>query len=132
MKQTKGTVLYLEYQPIYDTVKPYFCYISPQVLSGNPITNQKYEETSVDVKDIRGSTTKFTLDQNGFEIEEHQLSDDYDFDRLQQDEKLILQYGQDMENFLKKKLGAKKVIMFDHEVGGISSHICFSVANLPG
>jgi aconitase B len=131
MKQTKGTVFYLERQPIYDTVKPYFCYISPQVLSGNPITNQKYEEISVDVKDVRSSATKFTLDQNGFEIEEHQLSDDYDFDRLQQDEKLILQYGQDMENFLKKKLGVKKVIMFDHEVGAISSHIYFRVANLP-
>lgn len=122
MKQTKGTVFYLERQPIYETVKPYFCYISPQALNGHPITNLKYEEISLDVKDVRSSATKFTLDQNGFEIAEHQLSDDYDFDRLQQDDKLILQYGQDMENFLRKKLGAKRVVMFDHEVGVISGH----------
>lgn len=117
MKQTKGTVFYLERQPVYETVKPYFCYIPPEALNGHPITNQKYEEISLDIKDIRSSQAEFTLDQNGFEIAEHLLSDNLNFDRLQEDDSLILQYGNDMEDFLRKKLGAKKVIMFDHEVG---------------
>ncbi len=117
MKQTKGTVFYLERQPVYETVKPYFCYIPPEALNGHPITNQKYEEISLDIKDIRSSQAEFTLDQNGFEIAEHILSHNLNFDRLQEDDSLILQYGNDMEDFLRKKLGAKKVIMFDHEVG---------------
>lgn len=116
MKQTTGKVFYLERQPLFETVKPYFCYISPQALNGHPITNQKYEEISIDVKDIRSSGAEFTLDQNGFEIAEHPLSDDYDFDRMQEDENLVLQYQQEMETFMEKKLGAKKVIIFDHEV----------------
>jgi hypothetical protein len=122
MKQTKGTVFYLERQPIYETTKPYFCYIPPKALNGHPITNQKYEEISLDVKDARGNESQFTLDQNGFEFAEHHLPDDYDFDRFQQDENLLLQYGREMENFLQKKLGAKKVIMFDHEVSAVDAH----------
>lgn len=116
MAKTTGTVFYLDRQDLYETTKPYFCYIPPEQLQRAPVTNQKYVPFDVPMTDIRGQEHAFTLDSTGFEVADHPLKAKYTFERLLEDGSLVREYEHEIEQFLMQKLRAKKVVVFDEEV----------------
>ena len=48
-----STLYYLTRKSLYESVKPYFCYIPPNTLNGFPTTNQEYIPVRVAIHDIR-------------------------------------------------------------------------------
>src|SRR5271163_1841443 len=64
------------------------------------------------VYDIRGHEEEFSLDKNGFQIY-HYESKEKDFT---DEEKIKTEYYAEVEDLLKKAVGAFKVIIFDHTI----------------
>ena len=116
MEPTTGTVFYLKRDALYERTKPYFCYIPPKLLEGAPATNQVHVPFDVSVTNLRGHEHNFSLDKNGFEVVAHPLDVKYNFENLQADAALMSNYEHEIETFLKKRLGAEKVVVFDEEV----------------
>ena len=116
MKQTTGTIFYLKRDVLYDNAKPYFWYIPPLQLNGAPITNQEHPPIDVSVTNLRGQEHDFTLNKTGLEVTNNPLNVRYSFDTLQADVTLMTEYEHEIEQFLERKLGAEKVVVFDQEV----------------
>jgi len=109
-------VFYLKRDALYEDTKPYFCYVPPQLLNGAPVTNQEYVPFDVSIANLRGQEHHFTLDNNGFEVVNHPLDARYGFQSLQEDAALMTEYKREIEIFLKQKLGAERVVVFDEEL----------------
>ncbi|TCD65763.1 hypothetical protein EIP91_002248 [Steccherinum ochraceum] len=80
--------------------------------AGKPKTNVDKDTRSVVVHDARGREADFNLDQNGFQYVKH-VSQEKEF---RDDERIKEVYYKEVEELLKKEVGAKRVFIFDHTV----------------
>jgi len=112
-----GSVFYLE-RGHYKEQKPYFCCIQPALLRGKPTTNHVHVEVPITVQSMRDKQTDFSLEFNGFEfVTDHPLDAIYSYEKMQESPELLARYDREMEAFFLERFGAKKVVVFDHEVG---------------
>ncbi|KAK0672546.1 hypothetical protein QBC41DRAFT_216880 [Cercophora samala] len=114
METATATVFYLDRSP-YKNEKPYFCCLPPESLQGNPPTNHIHIPTNITVTNIRSHVASFNLDQNGFEVVEQTLGDEFNYETLKPGSDIEQRYIQQMEAFLTPRLKAKKVVIFDVE-----------------
>lgn len=77
---------------------------------GKPEHNIGLEAKPVVIHDARGHESEFTLDKNGFQFMKH-VSQYLDFDDK---EKIQSVYYKEVEELVKRELGARKVFVFDH------------------
>jgi len=110
---TTTALYYLKDKPEYKVEKPFVFNMPMGGIPGAKQMNLEYERRdSVVLIDIRGREEQFKIDQYGFELVKHDTSFTYeDFD----DELAIRSiYYQEIEELVKKKLGACKAKVFDH------------------
>lgn len=97
------------YTPI-GTEAPYqYVYDAPK---DQPSHNLGNESHAVVVHDVRGRESEFTLDKNGFQFIKHESAEKDFLD----DEKIEEEYYREVEELLKKEVGAKRVFIFDHTI----------------
>lgn len=109
--QKSGSLAYLEYDPIFKHEKPYFIRFPLDDLPEAKQTNLKFDYYDVSIEDIRGRESQFKLDDVGFELAEfHTVLKYDDFNDFRENSKI---YFKEIEEFLKKKLGAQFVEVYD-------------------
>lgn len=91
--------------------KPYYSTI-PFSAPGAMQSNYGSVEKGIEVEDIRGNEGHFSLDTHGFEVADHSTT----FQDWRDGAKVKLQHYPEMATFLKTKLQADEVIIFDHSV----------------
>ena len=116
MEPSKAEVFYLERLPLYEHTKPYFLSLPGDALPQLPQSNQCHEAHTVEVCDARGHEYEFSLDVNGFEFTLHPLDPKFTYANLKSDPNLRDEYQSEVADFLKLKLAAKDVIIFDESV----------------
>ena len=79
---------------------------------GTPNNNLGAEPHDVVVHDVRGKEDTVGLDKTGFQFVEHD-SVEKDFD---DEERIQNVYYKEVEELLKKEIGAKRVFIFDHTI----------------
>lgn len=97
------------YQPIGDEAPYQYVYEPP---TDKPSHNIGSDPHSVVVHDVRGRESEFTLDKNGFQFVKHESAEKDFTDH----EKIEHEYYKEVEELLKKELGAKRVFIFDHTI----------------
>jgi hypothetical protein len=116
MKRYKCEVYYLERLSLYQHTKPYFLSLPENALPQIPQSNHCHALCTVEVSDVRGCAVDFSLDVNGFEYIQHTLHPSFTYSNLKIDENLRKEYQSEVAGLLKRKLGAKDVIVFDDSV----------------
>jgi hypothetical protein len=83
---------------------------------GVPVWNGTGDPRQVRIEDARGREAEFTLDRNGFALVNapSEMRDFYDADEI----KAV--YYPEVERLLRDKLGASRVVVFDHNVRNAS------------
>ncbi|KAK4663073.1 hypothetical protein QC763_600618 [Podospora pseudopauciseta] len=114
METAIATVFYLDKQP-YKNEKPYFCCLPPEFLQGNSSTNHVHIPADITVTNIRSEVATFSLDENGFEVAEQILDDQFHYESVKSGSEIEQRYIQEMEAFLTERFEAKKVVVFDVE-----------------
>ena len=79
---------------------------------GKAKNNIGHEPHPVVVQDVRGREHEFTLDKGGFQFVKH-VSQEKEFD---DEERIKNVYYKEVEELLKKEVGAKRVLIFDHTI----------------
>jgi len=97
------------YAPIGDEA-PYSYVQEPP--EGKPSTNIGTDPHPVVVHDARGRESEFTIDTTGFQYVKN-VSSEKDFD---DEERIQSVYYKEVEELLKKEVGAKRVFIFDHTI----------------
>jgi len=97
------------YAPIGDGAP--FNYVQPP-LDGSPRTNVGADPHPAVIHDVRGKEDTVSLDKTGFQFIKH-VSEEKDF--LDED-KIKSVYYKEVEELLKKEVGAKRVFIFDHTI----------------
>ncbi|CCM00962.1 uncharacterized protein FIBRA_03010 [Fibroporia radiculosa] len=97
------------YSPIGEEA-PYQYVIEPP--EGVPRDNIGTDTHPVTVHDARGREAEFTIDNGGFQFVKH-VSAEKDFD---DEERIKAEYYKEVEELLKKEVGAKRVFIFDHTI----------------
>lgn len=115
MEKAIATVFYLD-KPPYKNEKPYFCCLPPEFLQGNSSTNHVHIPADITVTNIRSEVATFSLDENGFEVAEQTLDDQFNYESVKSGSEIEQRYIQEMEAFLTERFEAKKVVVFDVEV----------------
>lgn len=90
--------------------EPAYIYVVPP--EGKPAKNHGTEPHEVVVRDVRGKEDTVSLDKNGFAFIRHE-SVEKDFD---DEQRIKSVYYKEVEELLKKELGAKRVFIFDHTI----------------
>lgn len=103
----------LNYYQAIGTEAPY--YYREQPKDGKPITNVTSDPHPAVVHDARGKEHELTLDNAGFQFVRH-VSKVKDV----LDDEQIKEYYKEVEELLKKEVGAKRVFIFDHTIRYVS------------
>ncbi|KZT05591.1 uncharacterized protein LAESUDRAFT_681098 [Laetiporus sulphureus 93-53] len=98
------------YVPAGDDEPP-FTYVE-KAPEGRPQTNTGLEPHPVVVQDARGRESEFSIDTTGFHFVKH-VSAEKDFD---DEERIKTVYYKEVEELLKREVGAKRVYIFDHTI----------------
>lgn len=115
MSTTSESLYYLAENPKYQTEKPYFITIPVGETRKDEQSNiAQVRHDDIQVTDIRGYQSDFTIDKLGFELVNHETKMSYeDFT----DHTLVIStYYREVEALLQQKLGASRVFIFDHTV----------------
>ena len=108
-----ASIHFLEKDPVFEKEKPYAFRFDLEDES-IPQTNMKMQEhTGIHIKNIRGNEHAFSLDRQGFEV--MRLRSKLRYEDFGSATKLPI-YFTELEELLKKQLGATKAIMFRHGV----------------
>jgi hypothetical protein len=109
------TLQYLARDPIYKHEKPFQVLIDLSHVEGARPTNHRYEVVkNVPITDVRSCKEQPTLDREGFEFER---LEDLPFPLQFDSEDWIRgQYYPYLQQYLLKKLDAKEVRIFEHQV----------------
>ncbi len=97
------------YAPIGDEAPFQYVFDPPE---GTEKTNIGSDPHPATVHDARGRESEFTLDNAGFQFIKHVSSEKEFLD----DEKIADVYYKEVDDLLKKQLGAKRVFIFDHTI----------------
>lgn len=113
---TTVSLNYFAENPKHKVEKP--CYFRFPVGDQPTQTDLTQTPHSVEVTDIRSRLSDFTIDESGFELTWHETKMSYeDFG----DHAIITtKYFREIEEFLKQKLGASRVFIFDKTVRMLS------------
>jgi hypothetical protein len=111
----KATMHFFEPIEEHKNEKPFYSTI-PFSAPGAVQTNYGSVEKEVVFHDIRGHESEFTLEKHGFEYAKLPTT----FTEWRDGAKVKAEHFGEIEEFLKKKLNAKKVILFDHSVSSQS------------
>lgn len=119
----KTSVHYLEWQKVYEKVKPYQVFITdiPAIedFQDNNLVFKKYD--NVTVRDIRGQGQAPSLDENGFIISKHKFR----LDDFSSAEKIEQEYLPEIiELFRSVADGVDEVFIFDWRVRTLFKHSC--------
>jgi hypothetical protein len=87
--------------------KPYF--LSSALTGGAPEVHFQTEQRTVRIHDMRAIVQELSLDEHGFEL----LHADTAVDDLYDDDAIADVYDQEIEELLKKHMGADRVVVFD-------------------
>ena len=99
------------FQPPEDGSKPFNYVESPP--EGQPQTNFDLKGIPVNIQDIRGQESSFTMDKNAFETLTTGPSAEKDF---ASEESIKKNYYPEVEELLLKQTGAKRIVLFDHTI----------------
>ncbi|CAF4062155.1 unnamed protein product [Rotaria sp. Silwood1] len=80
-------------------------------MSSRPQSNFAPPSTRLTIHDLRGKEKNFNLDINAFELHKYDGSMNAEFDEDTEAQRI---YFEEMSSFLKKRLGASRVIIFNH------------------
>ncbi|KAK7424421.1 hypothetical protein QQX98_000386 [Neonectria punicea] len=107
---------YLCRLPLYTRQKPYFINfpVTPNVVDDAPLQHNLLHERigGIEMTDIRGRESSFSLDTNGFELVHHDTSltnEDFENDQV-----VRAKYYPEMIAFVSKLLDAAHVVPFEH------------------
>lgn len=112
---TLETIYYLFDDPSHKTEKPYSTFLGIGGVPGPRHSNLSSEKREqVPMTDIRNRQSEFKIDEAGFELVKYQTGLSYqDFN----DNSIIAdRYYKEIESLLKEKLGASRILIFDHTV----------------
>ncbi|KAH7348887.1 hypothetical protein BKA65DRAFT_584780 [Rhexocercosporidium sp. MPI-PUGE-AT-0058] len=112
MSQVCATLEYLQGLPLYDTEKPYWCFVAPRE-GFDPnlqrLDNLEFEaRENIAIQNLRDSTTKADLNECGFQVVSHQSSFSH-FKHIED----IQGYKVETEQLLKDTLGAVYAKCYD-------------------
>lgn len=95
----------------------YFWRPAASAPEGQKPVNYISEDYTVQIQDVRGRESEYSLDQNGFGFSEVDTTDDA-IERIRSSDHEFIKadYYKEMEEALKKYTGADQVIVFDHLV----------------
>lgn len=96
----------------YETEKPYMCLVPLTQSSDSEQTNVEYEQRNVNFTDIRGRESEFNLDRHGFKLILH----DTTFNAFLDGRRTVKEYYPEIQDIVRKELGAEKVYVYDHTV----------------
>lgn len=95
--------------------KPFSINIPVEHIPGAKQSNVEYEYVeNITVTDIRGTESQFCLDTHGFEVVHQELPNAYD--KFEDTSVITRTYARYMEIWLKERLQAEEVLIFDHQV----------------
>ncbi|KZT09387.1 uncharacterized protein LAESUDRAFT_647013 [Laetiporus sulphureus 93-53] len=81
---------------------------------GKPQNNIGLDPHPVVIQDARGRESEYSIDTTGFQFVKH-VSAEKEFD---DDERIKTVYYKEVEELLKREVGAKRVYIFDHTISG--------------
>ena len=97
------------YTPIGDEAPFQYVFDPPE---GRPQNNLGNDPQTATVHDVRGRESEFNLDNAGFQFIKHVSSEKEFLDH----DKIVDEYYKEVEELLKKELGAKRLFIFDHTI----------------
>lgn len=113
MQKRQAILSFLDHEDaIFATQKPFYSNMPFSKTPGASTTNIKSVQHEISIANIRGFEDKFSLDRNGFELVSHSTK----FNAWKDGERLVQEHYPVMEDFLRKKLGAEEVVIYDHTV----------------
>jgi hypothetical protein len=112
MPSVKASLDYLQRLPLYETEKPYWCFLPPREgfdPDKQRVDNLEFEERSdITIHDIRELENSPDIEDSGYQIFKHQSK----FSRFDQADDVI-QYKIETEDFLKEVLGGVYAKCYD-------------------
>ena len=95
--------------------KPFSTVIPVDHIPGARQTNLDYGYVEdISVTDIRGAESQYSLDTHGFEVVQQELP--YAYDDFEDTSGITRTYVKYMEDWMKERLQAEEVLIFDHQV----------------
>jgi hypothetical protein len=109
-----GRVKFIQWQELYEYEKPFQIFIDPpKGAKDQRTTNLIYEDRTINVVDIRGEESTYSLDDHGFTYRHHEST----FDDFEKRDAVETEYLPEMERVLKSEVdGVDKVYFFDWRV----------------
>ena len=123
-----NSLIYLKELEIYNTVKPYYCYVPKRALPRGMQSNEEPERCQdIFVEDVRGQEKRFTLDKNGFEYykesvpasaedSEVRLNSCLNYEDYADPDIVKASYRPAVERLVQQWTGAETVVAFSHDV----------------
>lgn len=114
MPTVRATLKLFKPLNIHKHEKPFICEFSVKGLPGARPTNVELEPHQVLIHDIRGFERQFTLDQNGFEIIQHETS--LALDDFTNHSKIESHYLGECQELVRQHCGAKQVAVIGYNL----------------
>jgi hypothetical protein len=115
MPAVQASLEYLQKLPLYEKVKPYWCFLTPREgfdPDKQRVDNLEFEaHENITVQDIRESSTKISLEECGFQVIPHKTKN-LSFESAE----AVATYKSETEDLLRKTFGAVYVICYDTQL----------------
>jgi len=108
---TTADLEYLDRLDLYKIEKPYVCTLEPWNIPGADRNNLAVSPHEMAIRDMRPHLKDFHTDVHGFQIET--FPTELTGDELRDEEMVQARYYPEVEDFLKRRFGAKDVHIFD-------------------
>ena len=113
-------LVFLRRESKHNTEKPYKLQYDPG--EGLPRSNCINEATTdITIQDIRGRENQFTLEREGFAY--RRMKSSLAPEEFYHEERVKKVYYQELQQFLMKNLGAKRVEILEHGVNAVELHM---------
>jgi hypothetical protein len=117
---TEANLVFIRRIQLYKIEKPFLITFPVDKAKGEWRSNIQYSTHLVSIHDIRGSEIPFALDLTGFEMVRHVCQQPYEI--FADDEQIRKYYYREIEQLLRDKLKASRVVIFDHTVSIFLRH----------
>jgi len=114
MPTVKATLKLFKPLDIHKDEKPFICEFNVKGLPGARPTNVELEPHQVPIHDIRGFERQFTLDQNGFEIVQHETS--LALEDFTSPSAIESRYLGECQELVRQHCGAKQVVVIGYNL----------------
>jgi hypothetical protein len=111
MQKQQGIISFLDREDrLFTRQKPFYSNVPFSQTPGAEATNIKAVQHEVSIANVRGFENELSPDRNGFELVKLPTS----FNSWQDGRKLVKDHYPECEQYLREKLGASQVIVYDH------------------